>query len=854
MPQEGNAVKVSRVKIEGFGKFQSREFNFLKGLNIIYGPNESGKTTLTQFILYTLSGFNSEEAEKYRPWNGDKFGGKVVLETKEGEKTLEFNPERPLNDVLVSREEFESSSYIPEEGGLEISSGISGTIIAKLRKKMETMEKVGRIIEIIRSEQRVREKLMEEERKLKEKLKNAREKVEEHMKMLENEKSIRKRYIALKKKLKDLNKRLKEISEKLLASKVLKAREIWNKMEKIKSEISSLNAEIEDLKKFENYSDNDLQRIKEIRHDVENLKREKERFQQVLSKREEEKRFMEQRKKVLEESLKISEDEDIDKILLKIKNLELTLRMLEEKKKPEGFDRRWEFFESTPNIERRIKEIEDHLERLERFENSLNDTEREIESAEREMSEIRSKINLRNALTTVFLILSGVLIAGGYLIGAVFYLSIIAAVLTGLSLALFLSAGELRRAKNNLEGERERLQIGLEVMRRKVSELRNVISSLMEGSKFASSKELLDEYKKYTLWKKEGGKARESEEIISLERELVERLEEFFDEVKGDYSKLVNDLKEKISEYIILKEKISTSIAIIENLRDSIEKVQKKLDELLNESEELFEKLNCRSYRDCEIIEESKKRYQHLMKEREKLESKLADLEKIWEEYIEYHNQEIPDSVDLNSLEPIEVIERNMKETVSEISELEKIMKRLEDELERVQVDREDYYEKLNTMERTKLELEMCEEEIKSFPVVLKVLADIKEEFVKRYKDVFERRFKVYSEKIIGRGFDIEVGDDLSLKIRSKSERIENLSRATRDQIELAYKLSLYDSLDPSDPYPLLIDNSLTRYDDERLKATLEILKEVAKKRQIILTTSDTRILKLVPKRSIKKL
>jgi DNA repair exonuclease SbcCD ATPase subunit len=323
-------VKISRVEIEGFGKFQSREFSFLKGLNVIYGPNESGKTTLTSFILYTLSGFKAEEAEKYRPWDGDKFGGKLVIETKEGEKTLVFDPESP--NVLVNREEFESSSYMPEEGGLEISSGVSGTIIAKLRKKMEAMEKVSRIIEIIRSEQQIREKLMEEETRLKEELRNVSEKIEKYLEMMENEKNVRKQYIKFKKRLKRLNERLEGIKKKLLAARILKAREIRGEMERVKADISSLDTEMENLKRFDEYSDNDLQRIREIRHDIENLKREKERFQQVLSKREEEKKVMEQRKKTLEESLKISEDEDIDKILLKVKNLELILRMLEEKR------------------------------------------------------------------------------------------------------------------------------------------------------------------------------------------------------------------------------------------------------------------------------------------------------------------------------------------------------------------------------------------------------------------------------------------------------------------------------------------------------------------------------------------
>ena len=41
----------------GFGKFSGEKFSFSRGLHVIYGENESGKTTLQWFIVGMLYGY-----------------------------------------------------------------------------------------------------------------------------------------------------------------------------------------------------------------------------------------------------------------------------------------------------------------------------------------------------------------------------------------------------------------------------------------------------------------------------------------------------------------------------------------------------------------------------------------------------------------------------------------------------------------------------------------------------------------------------------------------------------------------------------------------------------------------------
>ena len=81
-------MKIQNLLIEGFGKFSNMDLILGGGLNVIYGKNEAGKTTLKTFIYGMLYGFlksglkvRKYEAayEKYRPWQVDqKYAGELV--------------------------------------------------------------------------------------------------------------------------------------------------------------------------------------------------------------------------------------------------------------------------------------------------------------------------------------------------------------------------------------------------------------------------------------------------------------------------------------------------------------------------------------------------------------------------------------------------------------------------------------------------------------------------------------------------------------------------------------------------------------------------------------------------------
>ena len=71
-----------------FGKFNNESITFHGGLNVIYAPNESGKSTWCAFIMAMLYGVDGSERQRsgslpvrqrYAPWSGAPMEGTAEL-------------------------------------------------------------------------------------------------------------------------------------------------------------------------------------------------------------------------------------------------------------------------------------------------------------------------------------------------------------------------------------------------------------------------------------------------------------------------------------------------------------------------------------------------------------------------------------------------------------------------------------------------------------------------------------------------------------------------------------------------------------------------------------------------------
>lgn len=98
-------MKIKTIKINQFGKLKDKEINLKEHINIVYGKNESGKSTLLKFILgmfYGLSknknGKQYTDYEQYTPWVEGDFSGKMKYQLDDGksfEVFREFKKKSP---------------------------------------------------------------------------------------------------------------------------------------------------------------------------------------------------------------------------------------------------------------------------------------------------------------------------------------------------------------------------------------------------------------------------------------------------------------------------------------------------------------------------------------------------------------------------------------------------------------------------------------------------------------------------------------------------------------------------------------------------------------------------------------
>lgn len=80
-------MKIKKIKINSYGKLKDKEIDLKEGINLIYGKNESGKSTLLRFIVNSFYGISKNKRgkeysdfEKYTPWIGEEFSGKIEYE------------------------------------------------------------------------------------------------------------------------------------------------------------------------------------------------------------------------------------------------------------------------------------------------------------------------------------------------------------------------------------------------------------------------------------------------------------------------------------------------------------------------------------------------------------------------------------------------------------------------------------------------------------------------------------------------------------------------------------------------------------------------------------------------------
>ena len=93
-------MRILDLHIDGFGKLEGRDFALSEGVNILFGHNEAGKSTLHSFIEAMLTGpdrkprnFSHSVHEAMQPWGDAPYKGSMRILT--GGKTYRIDRDFP---------------------------------------------------------------------------------------------------------------------------------------------------------------------------------------------------------------------------------------------------------------------------------------------------------------------------------------------------------------------------------------------------------------------------------------------------------------------------------------------------------------------------------------------------------------------------------------------------------------------------------------------------------------------------------------------------------------------------------------------------------------------------------------
>ncbi len=101
---------IEKIFIRGFGKYMNFEMTFRPGLNLLYGMNESGKTTLMRFIQCMFFGMKknnvrrkiyTKEYYQYKPWHHEEYGGVMIYSLDQERYRIERNFSREDDWIRV---------------------------------------------------------------------------------------------------------------------------------------------------------------------------------------------------------------------------------------------------------------------------------------------------------------------------------------------------------------------------------------------------------------------------------------------------------------------------------------------------------------------------------------------------------------------------------------------------------------------------------------------------------------------------------------------------------------------------------------------------------------------------------
>lgn len=138
-------------------------------------------------------------------------------------------------------------------------------------------------------------------------------------------------------------------------------------------------------------------------------------------------------------------------------------------------------------------------------------------------------------------------------------------------------------------------------------------------------------------------------------------------------------------------------------------------------------------------------------------------------------------------------------------------------------------------------------EEYDALELAIGTLAEADSELQSRFSPELSRRAAEYFRFLTDGRYDgVEVARDLSARAQPEGDAVsrgtDSLSAGASDQLYLALRLAVCElALPEEEPCPMILDDALVNFDEQRLVRALELIRKIAERRQVLLFSCQER-------------
>ena len=790
---------IKELNLIGFGQFNNKLVELKDGLNIIYGENEAGKTTIHNFINGMFYGFLKpyarrtiylDEHGKYNPWDSSRYGGiiRFTYDGKEYRIERDFTKNQESTNVILEDTGEDITNTIDNgEGGRILQPGYHffGFNNAVFSNTLSIKQLGNKTEDSLANE--VRERLVNVSTTLDDTL-SVEKATDQLSKSIKDIGTIRATTSPYGIKYEKLN-QLKTQRESILESKneydsLLLKKEIYDK--ELDSNIKELKKQEDRLVNAEILNKNKLyleaKNIKDAILDLE-LKSESYKKYKDLS--------------IEDYSIAMDLNSTVKNIDEKIKEYKDTLA---------GIENTIEQLETIKIEENQyLKDIDLDFSKYEELEDEMDghrytDYNNKIQFLERDRSDNIATVKKLNFISIIGVALIIISIAAPnispYLVMVTSLVSLFMVIYAMRSLKNL--KGQLGKIDSQIEEVEDKERLRLE----KIKAIDTSLSGILVKYETSSKLELKRIYDK-------------SQYNIINKEQISNSMKE--NRIKQD------DLNQRIKT---LKE---------DNLKNRV-----KLDKIIkgnssNDLEEFKSALaNKKIYEDTVTEISSKTQLFHRILGE-------YDFDKLKDEMDKYDK----DLLSISETMTIDELKTNINHKNQEISNLKIEISRFEEQIKHLNKEISKLVEIDEEINRISDFLRESDEKIEALELAKSTIENISKDIHRQFAPMINRKVGNIIEDITGGKYSgVKIDNSLEIGVVNPDTQeildINSLSGGTIDQLYFALRFGIVDSIN-NGGLPLILDDCFIQYDDNRLRNIMKFLYDKSKERQIILFTCHKR-------------